>query len=161
MNLLLTVGTSRFPFRRFFEYVTNLLPNIVCSGDTIYIQYGFNSPITLNLEGVNIESFKFVSVEAFSDIVSSCNQVITHGAAGTIMQCCQAGIRPLVLCRDANFGEHSDNHQVFSSKVFADMDLCRLSKLDLLEDINFLTGCNFVQPMRLSGKSVSNYLDFL
>ncbi len=160
MIFLLTVGTSKYKFERFFDHALRILPRIVKYGDVVYIQYGFNSPVYFQSDGVISHVFSFVSVDEFSRIISSSDQVISHGAAGSIMQCNEAGIKPLVLCRSSQFLEHSDDHQRYSSKIFSDLGLCQLSK-DLENDCLYLKGNNIGHRRSLSGAVINKYISSL
>ena len=160
MKILFTVGTSKYNFGRFFDYADCLLQSVTQPGDLVYVQHGFNSPLNFEAYGVIVNNFDFVSVEDFSSILNEVNQVVTHGAAGTIMQCNQVGVRPLVVCRYLRFNEHVDDHQVISSEKFSSLDLCKISS-GYVNDCEYLRQNNFIQKKRLSGVTLNNYLNTL
>jgi len=160
MRILFTVGTSKYSFSRFFDYATQILPFVTKPGDLIYIQHGFNPRPIFELDGVTVNIFSFVSVEDFSSIFNEIDQVVTHGAAGTIMQCNQVGVRPLVVCRNSKLHEHVDDHQISSATKFSSLGLCKVSA-GHDHDCEYLSQNNFISKTRLSGNSLNNYLNTL
>jgi UDP-N-acetylglucosamine transferase subunit ALG13 len=55
----------------------------------------------------------------FERLMSQCTLLIMHGGAGSILNACLAGKRPVVMPRRARYGEIIDDHQVEFAEALA------------------------------------------
>jgi UDP-N-acetylglucosamine transferase subunit ALG13 len=118
LRIFVTVGTiSNYRFDRLVDCV---LP-ILSEHDTVHWQLG--STLRSDLPGFihqNISNIEMKRIALESDVV------ISHCGIGTILDLLSLGIRPLVLPRKAEFGEHIDNHQEEVVPFFQKFDLIQI-----------------------------------
>jgi UDP-N-acetylglucosamine transferase subunit ALG13 len=157
MNIIVTVGTSKFKFNRFLNLVVDFFGNFPISDLRLHLQVGFSDvPDTQNLDNVSVVNF--LDVASFELLISGADGVICHSAAGTIFQCASNGIVPLVLPRLFCFGEHSDDHQAVSAQTFERLGLCRIATFNE-SDFHFLLSKSRGVKRRLSGVEIDRIID--
>ena len=115
-----TIGTDYHDFKRMHEMLI-LLSKELTKEKFIY-QYGHSNikqPIPKNLL-----VRKFISREEFEYNLLNSSFVITHAGAGTLLQCLEKNVYPLVLPRRVEFKEHLNNHQLDILDEFEKQNLC-------------------------------------
>lgn len=106
--ILVTVGSTRFPFARMNALVARLSEKNK-KREQIVFQYGalapqyYHPPITL---------FPYINQNELLRYMKKARLVISHGGPGTIYQALSFGKIPWVFPRKARFGEHLTDHQV-------------------------------------------------
>lgn len=105
-----TLGTHAQPFPRFLSYVNAAR----ATGHDVILQYGHTSPPP----GL-AEAFAFLSGEEMVDHFERADAVLSHAGVGSILGARQAGHLPVVIARQARFGEHVDDHQLELSRMLA------------------------------------------
>jgi len=78
----------------------------------------------------------WVEFMAFDEVVASmtrADSVVCHAGVGTIMTALKTGHTPVVIPREARYGEHVDDHQLDIATRFAERNLvrCVTSETDL------------------------------
>lgn len=112
--IFVTVGTHEQQFNRVIEYIDNLKLE-----EEVFIQTGYSTYVPSNC--------KYASMISASDMDRFCEEariVITHGGPGSIMKPLLLGKKPIVVPRQAKFGEHVNDHQVLFSKRLAEENKC-------------------------------------
>ena len=104
--VFVTVGTDHHPFDRLIAWVDAWLADGGSSRARVLCQYGTSRRPEL------AESVRSMRHEEFRRALSEATVVVSHGGPGTIMQARAAGVRPIVVPRRRDPGEHVDDHQV-------------------------------------------------
>ena len=99
--ILVTVGTTHFPFDRLIEGVAALDVE-----EEVVVQRG---PSRIPVERATVVDF--LSFDDLADYVERSRLVISHSGVGSIMVALAHGRRPIVVPRLARFGEAVDDHQ--------------------------------------------------
>lgn len=126
--ILVTVGSTPFPFRRMARFVEHLA-SIRSSREKIIFQYGHTPPKGILAQ---TELHPFMSHEKLMDHMKRARVIICHGGPATIYQALSLGKIPWALPRQKQFGEHVDDHQVY---------FCRFMKTKHLVNIIEPTTC--------------------
>lgn len=122
--ILVTVGTTPFPFRR-MNSIVRQLAELREGQEQILYQYGATD--IGNIE--RIHNLKLVSSLPFGTLIAAIAKarlIVCHGGPATIFQVLDAGKIPVVLPRDRRFGEHVNAHQIRFSRFMKKKGLIRL-----------------------------------
>lgn len=105
--VLVTVGTDHHPFDRLIGWIDRWdAPARV----RLVVQYGTAvAPRTA-------EGTPFLTPDEFAELLDRADAVVCSGGPGAIMEARAVGLRPIVVPRRSNLGEHVDDHQ----RAFAD-----------------------------------------
>jgi UDP-N-acetylglucosamine transferase subunit ALG13 len=125
--ILLSLGTHQQPFRRALD----LIEPVALAGNTVLVQHGSTKP---RLEMPNVSWIELMPFEELVAQMAVASSVVCHAGVGTIMTSLQAGHTPVVIPRQAQYGEHVDNHQLDIAMRFAERGLvrCLISETDLV-----------------------------
>jgi len=106
--ILVTLGTQDKPFYRLLEAIDNEIKkgNIK---DKVVVQAGFMKD---KYKTDNMEMFDLIDRDKFTELVNSCDYLITHGGVGSILTGLKAGKKVIVCPRLSKYKEHMNNHQV-------------------------------------------------
>jgi UDP-N-acetylglucosamine transferase subunit ALG13 len=110
--ILVSLGTHQQPFERALDLVQSL----TVRDEEILIQHGSTT------SRPDVPNTRWVKFMAFEDLVTAMRQaesIVCHAGVGTIMTAMQTGHTPVVIPRQARFGEHVDDHQVELATSFA------------------------------------------
>lgn len=119
--ILVTVGTDHHPFDRLVQWVDTWClrhPEV-----DVVVQYGTARPPARPRGHALLTAAEFRAALARSDAV------VCAGGPGAIMEARAEGIRPIVVPRRADLGEHVDDHQ----RAFA-VFMAERGAVDLVED---------------------------
>ena len=125
---------------RDFTRMTNLLLfiSINLTNEEIFFQNGHTKINSKTPE--NFKSQNFVSKDIFKDKLNNSRVVITHAGAGTLLQCMESNIVPLVMPRRCELKEHLNNHQLEILNEFTKKKLCiNIDKLERKSILKLLT----------------------
>lgn len=114
-NVLVTVGSEKFPFSRALETTRDALPNVQFTwqtGNTPTHDFGLRGDVRSWWSGAEL-----AAIAAASDIV------VTHGGVGSVLMILRSGSRPVVIPRVAHLGEHIDDHQLELAEMLEERDL--------------------------------------
>lgn len=103
--IFVTLGTHPLPFDRLLRRIDQLCEDDLIT-ERVFAQIG-NS--TYRPKNYSYE--RFVPADAFRRLLNESSVVITHGGAGTIMQCVRMRKLTIAVPREAVFREHVDDHQ--------------------------------------------------
>ncbi len=120
-----TVGTHEDPFDR----LVGELDRLVATGEItepVHIQTGYSK-----LVPAQCTHEAMIGFDAVQDWMRRARVVVTHGGPASIMQALALGKVPVVVPRQAKFGEHVDDHQVRFSRRIADRVLVVLDIAEL------------------------------
>lgn len=104
--ILVTLGTQDKSFKRLLDDIQEQidLGNIK---DKVVVQAGFTK-----YESEDMEIFDLIDREKFSDLISKCDLLITHGGVGSILTGLKNNKKVIVCPRLAKYKEHINDHQV-------------------------------------------------
>lgn len=119
--ILLSLGTHQQPFPRALDLVETLAAQDI----ELVIQHGSTAP---RPEMPNTTWVEFMPYTEVVNIMAEADSVACHAGVGTIMTALQAGHTPVVIPRQARYGEHVDDHQLDIATRFAERGLIRCVK---------------------------------
>ncbi len=100
---VVTAGTTdSYGFRRLFEWVVSLLP----SDAEVLWQTG-----STDVSGLDLDARPRVPVTELAAAIHEADVVISHAGAGSALTALEMGKCPILVPREAAFGEHVDDHQ--------------------------------------------------
>lgn len=99
-----TVGNATQPFPRLLDAVQRLARDLP---EPLVIQWG-NNPSFASTFGARRP---FLPPDEFERHIQEARLVISHGGAGTVLHALAADKVPVVMPRQARYGEHIDDHQ--------------------------------------------------
>lgn len=110
--ILATVGTHEDPFNRLLQALDDLVDSGAIQ-EAVICQSGY-----CTIEAKHVECHKQLPFDALQDLMAEARIIITHGGPASIMQALAHGVIPIVVPRQAEHGEHVDNHQCrFAEKM--------------------------------------------
>ena len=126
--ILATVGTHEDPFDRLLKELDRLCATGAIT-EPVFCQSGY-----CTFEPAHVTCARQLPFEELQQKMREARVIITHGGPATIMQALAHGKVPLVVPRQASFGEHVDDHQVrfankISDRVFPVIDIAELGPL--------------------------------
>jgi UDP-N-acetylglucosamine transferase subunit ALG13 len=152
--ILVTVGTSTFPFARMNALVGRLSEHRK-RHEPIVFQYGVLVP---QYYYPPIELFPFMPQEGLLAFMKKARVVICHGGPATIYQSLSFGNIPWVLPRQQKFGEHLTDHQVEFSVFMQRRRLIRIVSDDT--PLGTITrGSTKTPPLRHQNTKLISFLD--
>lgn len=121
-----TVGTHEDPFDRLIRELDRLVGSGEIQG-TASIQTGYSTFTPSHCAHQSMIDF-----DAMQIAMRTADIVITHGGPASIMQALALGKVPIVVPRQAKFGEHVDDHQCrfaarIADRVLVVLDIVALS----------------------------------
>lgn len=120
--VLVTVGTEPFPFDRPLGWMGSWLAAGGADRVRCLVQAGASKPVA------GAECRDYLLHDELRDAIRSAAAVVCHGGPGTIVECRDAGVVPIVVPRRHAFGEHVDDHQVAFAERLAREDLIHLAR---------------------------------
>lgn len=110
--IFVTVGTHEQPFDRLVSKVDELVESGAIR-EEVFIQTGYST-----YEPKHCAWSKMLPYSEMTEKVAQARIVITHGGPSSFIMPLQLGKIPIVVPRQARFGEHVNDHQVeFSGEV--------------------------------------------
>ena len=103
--IFLTVGSQKFPFDRLIKKVDQMIRERLIE-EEVFIQTGTST--CLPCCGCQA----FCQRDLFDRLLETCDILITHGGAGTMVNAAKRGKRIIAVPRLARYGEHVDDHQL-------------------------------------------------
>jgi UDP-N-acetylglucosamine:LPS N-acetylglucosamine transferase len=103
-RLVVSLGTSHgYGFRRLIERMIPVAPSVW----EIYWQTG-----STDVTGLDIEAHAAVPQSEMRAQMIAADVVVTHAGTGSAVAALEAGVRPVLVPREAAHGEHVDDHQL-------------------------------------------------
>ena len=103
--IFVTVGSQKFPFDRLIREVDRMVREGIIA-DEVFIQTGTSQYIP------TCPHQAFCGREHFAELMETCDILITHGGAGTMVDGVKLGKKVVAVPRLARYGEHVDDHQL-------------------------------------------------
>jgi UDP-N-acetylglucosamine transferase subunit ALG13 len=151
--ILVTVGSSMFPFFRMTTLVAQLAHTITAH-EPIIFQYGHAAPDFLDR---HTRAYAFLPHRMLLAHIRQARLIICHGGPATIYEALSFGKIPWVLPREARYGEHLNNHQVDFADFMAGHRLIhRITPKTPLTGI-YKTRTN-IAPIRTTNRQLIGYL---
>ncbi len=125
--IFVTLGTQDKAFPRLLQAVEQQIRSGHIT-DRVVVQAGYTS-----YESDCMEIFSYLEKEDFERFMEGCDILITHGGVGSIMTGLHAGKRIIAAARLAQYGEHTNDHQL---QIIQKFSQCRY--LVALEDFSRL-----------------------
>lgn len=104
--ILITLGTQDKQFTRLLDMIQEQI-NKGNIQDKIIVQAGYTK-----YESKDMEIFDLIDRDKFTDLISKCDLLITHGGVGSIITGLQHDKKIIVAPRLAKYNEHMNNHQL-------------------------------------------------
>jgi UDP-N-acetylglucosamine transferase subunit ALG13 len=121
-----TVGTHEDPFDRLLGALDGLGDEFLPADEEIVVQSGY-----CTLRPARVRAERLIAFSRVQALMAEARIVITHGGPASIMQALAHGKVPIVVPRQARFGEHVDDHQVRFAARIADRVLVVLDIAEL------------------------------
>jgi len=132
--IVVSVGTHEQPYDRLLNAVKAL------GGDEeLLVQYG-----TSELEHGRGEWVDYLSFDELAEQVARARVFVCHAGVGSIVLARRHGLRPIVVPRKHELGEHVDDHQLELSRRLAQSGI-----VTLVEDVRDLAAAVFAAPDEL------------
>ena len=156
--ILITLGTQDKQFTRLLDMVQKEIDKgniknkvVVQAGHTKY-------------ESKDMEIFDLIDRDKFSDLISKCDLLITHGGVGSIITGLQNNKKVIVAPRLAKYDEHMNDHQIQITENFSKagyiLPLYEGADLgNLLEKAKKFKPKKFKSNTNNMIKLISNYID--
>lgn len=111
--ILITLGTQDKEFKRLLDMVQKEIDNGNIK-DKVVVQAGHTK-----YESKDMEIFDLIDREKFSNLISECDILITHGGVGSIITGLQKEKKVIVAPRLAKYNEHMNDHQMQITENFS------------------------------------------
>lgn len=102
--ILVTVGTQKQQFNRFFELIKN---SKELRKYEIIAQIGYTK-----FKSKRIHTFDFIPLDEMDKYIDEADLVITHGGVGTIFSALKKNKKVIAIPRLEKYGEHINDHQI-------------------------------------------------
>lgn len=124
-RIVVTVGTTEWPFRRLFQRLATCLPPTA----QILWQHGATS-----LDGLEIRGVEALDARDLAQEIAACDLVVAHAGIGSAIAAFEAGKMPLLVPRRAQYGEAVDDHQVDVGRQLEKRGLCIFSEVESITE---------------------------
>jgi UDP-N-acetylglucosamine transferase subunit ALG13 len=111
--IFVTVGTQ-LPFDRLIGAVDEWAG--AAAGRSVFAQIGPSRMVPRH-----IEHARSISPEQCRERMAAAEAIVAHAGIGTILTALELGKPALVMPRQAEFGEHRNNHQLATARRFAEL----------------------------------------
>ena len=136
-KILVLLGSLDFPFTRLVDRLSSLIPDDV----TVRWQVGY-TPVNGSLIG---EAREWVSAERLASWASDSSAIVAHAGVGSALLALQNGIRPILVPRRHEYGEHVDDHQAQLADELQARGLAFHREVDQLDADLLLTNQRVIQ----------------
>lgn len=111
--IFVTVGTQDKPFTRLLDLIQKAIDDGVIKED-VFVQAGYTK-----YKSNDMKIFDLVSQDEYEKKIKDCDLLITHGGVGNILTGLKYGKKIIAVPRLAQFGEHTNDHQIQIVSKFA------------------------------------------
>ena len=119
--VFVTVGTDHHPFNRLVEWVDAWAAEGLAGGTPCLVQSGTSTT------PAHVPFRDYIRYDEMCEAMSRAIAVVSHGGPATIMDARRLGRVPIVVPRDAELGEHVDNHQQRFARRMAELGQIHLA----------------------------------
>jgi UDP-N-acetylglucosamine transferase subunit ALG13 len=149
--IFVVTGSQKFAFDRLIQATDGIAEK---GRDAFFAQIG-----TANYLPRYMEYQRFMDKIAFQRAIVSCDVLITHAAAGTMMPALHMGKKIIAVPRLSKYGEHIDDHQVELAEELAKENyLFYLSDLEQLEEAIYKVQDHIFDPYAASPQGIVNII---
>ena len=113
MSTFVSVGNCHQSFARMLSRIAEIADGSIMPRP-VYVQHG-HTPFTSSMSCI---ATPFLTRDEFDERLADASLVLVHGGA-TALQAVRAGKVPVVMPRQAQYGEHIDDHQREFAKALA------------------------------------------
>lgn len=114
--IFVTVGSQKFPFDRLIKKVDQMLREGLIQ-EEVFIQTGTSGYAPA------CPHQTFCERARFEELLETCDILITHGGAGTMVDAAKRRKKTVAVPRLARYGEHVDDHQLELTEQLHKMNL--------------------------------------
>lgn len=151
--IFVTVGTHEQPFDRLVKAIDELKRDQLITDD-IFIQTGYST-----YSPKYCEWSKFVPYADMEKKMAEARIVITHGGPASFIMPLQMGKTPVVVPRQAEYGEHVNNHQLeFVENVSKRMEQLFRCMISPICGMPYATMIRLFRPMTQGAKVIMKNL---
>lgn len=158
--ILVTLGTQDKGFERLLNAIQKQIDNGNIK-DKVVVQAGHTK-----FESKDMEIFDLIPMDKFEDLIKSCDLLITHGGAGSILTGLKNNKIVIAGARLEKHKEHNNDHQLQLLKNFEELGyILNLIDFDKLDEV-LIKSKTFVPKKYESNtdnlkKIVESYIDEL
>lgn len=158
--IFISLGTQDKPFYRLLDAVQQQIDDGIIK-ERIVVQAGYTK-----YQSDDMEIFELIDMVDFEKLIKECDILITHGGVGNILTGLKCNKKIIAAARLAEFGEHTNNHQMQIVNKFDDegylIKMDDFSKLDiLLEKIKDFKPKKYISNTEEFCNSLKNEIDML
>ena len=135
--VLVLLGTQNNSFARLMKEIEKCIENNTIKEEVI-AQVG-----STNFESDKMIIKKYCSSEELMELINKANFVITHGGAGSIINCIKANKKVIAVPRKKEYKEHVNDHQI--------------QLVEALSDEGFIIGTKGIEELEDKIKLVDNF----
>lgn len=128
--IFVTLGSQKFQFNRLLKEIDRLIEEHEIT-EEVFAQTGYS-----DYQPQNYKYKEFLDRDAFNEIMSRCDKVITHGGTGAIVGAVKKEKKVIAVPRLAKYGEHVDNHQLQITQQFTELKF-----IQSVYDVSELKNC--------------------
>lgn len=151
--IFVTLGTQDKPFSRLLEAVEKAI-SYGFINEEVVVQAGFTK-----YKSDKMRIFDLIGQEEFSAFINQADLLITHGGVGSIITGLNLGKKVIAAPRQAQYGEHVNDHQLQIIKSFEQKKyILPLYKFDELGTV--LQASKKFVPEKFESNSL-NFLDLI
>lgn len=110
LSTFVSVGNARQRFDRLFAEVERIASELP---QPVIVQTGHTS-----FESEKVTTHPFLSMLEFEQQIAKADLVIVHAGVGSVLTALKAGKTPVIVPRQAAYGEHIDDHQLAWARAF-------------------------------------------
>lgn len=156
--IFVTVGSQKFQFNRLLIEIDKLIEEGKIT-EEVFAQTGYS-----DYKPKNYSYKEFLDRDEFSQIMSRCDKVITHGGTGAIIGAVKKDKKVVAIPRLVKYGEHVDDHQLQIVEQFEEMNFVKgINKIDKLGEtivkINKFEFASYVSNTKSILKCVEEFID--
>lgn len=155
--IFVTVGSQKFQFNRLLIEIDKLIEEGKIE-EEVFAQTGYS-----DYKPKNYKYKKFLDRDEFSEAMSRCDKVITHGGTGAIIGAVKQGKKVIAIPRLKKFGEHVDDHQLQIINEFNKINLIKsVSEIDemssCIKSIDQLKFNKYISNIDIIIKSIESFI---
>lgn len=124
-RIFVQVGTLDYPFSRLIERILAELPD---GAETTWQLGATSAPH--DLPG---RHFAFAPASEIADVIENATVVISHAGCGSALMALNHGVRPILVPRWADRGEHVDDHQVEIATELSERGIATYAEVDEID----------------------------
>ncbi len=128
--ILVTLGTQDKQFTRLLKAIDNAIDKGIIK-DKVIVQAG-----STKYSSDNMEIFDLISSSKFSEMIKSCDLLITHGGVGSILEGLKYNKKVIAAARLKKYDEHENDHQKQVIREFVkERYILELKNFNKIEDV--------------------------